>query len=64
VPTDPFDGQPMRYRRTADGIVIYAVGPDGVDNQGALDRTGRTPDGTDLGFQLWDVAKRRSSLQP
>jgi tRNA A-37 threonylcarbamoyl transferase component Bud32 len=63
VPTDPFDGQPMRYRRTADGIVIYAVGPDGVDNQGALDRTFRKPEGTDVGFQVWDVAKRRSSLQ-
>jgi hypothetical protein len=61
VPTDPFDGQPMRYRRTPDGIVIYAVGPDGVDNQATLDRTGRTPDGTDVGFQLWDVAKRRKA---
>jgi tRNA A-37 threonylcarbamoyl transferase component Bud32 len=63
VPTDPYDGQPLRYRRTADGIVIYAVGPDGVDNQGTLDRTGRPADGTDAGFQLWDVANRRSPLQ-
>jgi hypothetical protein len=58
VPADPYDGQPMRYRRTADGIVIYAVGPDGVDDHGVLDRTFQKAQGTDVGFQLWDVAKR------
>jgi hypothetical protein len=58
IPRDPFDGQPMRYRRIPDGITIYAVGLDGVDNQGALDRTVKMPDGTDIGFQLWDLAKR------
>jgi len=28
VPTDPFDGQPLRYRRLADGVIIYTVGED------------------------------------
>jgi len=59
IPKDPFNGQPLRYRRLTNGVSIYAVGLDGVDNQGALDRTGKMPDGTDVGFQLWDVAKRR-----
>src|SRR5205823_5299082 len=27
VPTDPYDGQPLRYRRLADGVVIYSIGP-------------------------------------
>ena len=59
VPTDPYDGKPVRYRRTADGVVVYCVGPDRTDNQGDLDRIGRIPDGTDMGFQLWDVGARR-----
>jgi len=43
----------------ADGVVVYSLGPDRTDNQGKLDRTPSLADGTDLGFQLWDVAKRR-----
>ncbi|HZV06745.1 MAG TPA: serine/threonine-protein kinase [Gemmataceae bacterium] len=61
IPTDPFDGQPLRYRQVADGVLIYSIGQDRVDNQGALDHTGRMPDGTDIGFQLWDAAKRRQA---
>ncbi len=34
VPRDPFDGLPLRYRRTDEGAIIYSVGPDGVDNGG------------------------------
>jgi hypothetical protein len=29
VPTDPFDGKPMRYRVEGKGFVIYSVGPTG-----------------------------------
>jgi hypothetical protein len=58
VPTDPYDGQPLRYRQTADGVVLYSVGPDRTDNQGNLVRFAPA-DGHDFGFQLWDVAKRR-----
>lgn len=55
VPNDPFDGRPLRLRRLQDGLVIYSVGPDRVDDGGKLD--GQTPDarGTDVGFQLWDT---------
>jgi hypothetical protein len=59
APSDPYDGRPLRYRRTADGVVVYSVGPDGADDQGKLDRTWQPPDGTDAGFRLWDSAKRR-----
>jgi hypothetical protein len=34
VPTDPFDGQPLRYHRFAKGYVIYSVGQDGHDDGG------------------------------
>jgi hypothetical protein len=59
VPTDPYDGQPLRLQKTKDGVVIYSIGPDGEDNGGNLDRENPTAEGADLGLQLWDVAKRR-----
>jgi hypothetical protein len=34
VPIDPFDGQPIRYRRTDPGYVLYSVFEDGQDNGG------------------------------
>jgi len=34
IPTDPFDSQPLRYRRLGQGYVIYAVGQDLRDNDG------------------------------
>jgi hypothetical protein len=32
--TDPFDGQPLRYKRLEKGYEIYSVGKDGHDNGG------------------------------
>ncbi len=34
-PKDPFDGQPMRMAKTAEGILFYSVGADTTDNGGA-----------------------------
>ncbi len=34
VPEDPFDGTPLRYRRTERGFVVYSVGEDGNDDGG------------------------------
>ena len=34
VPADPFDGAPLRYRRTAAGYVLYSIGVDGRDDGG------------------------------
>jgi serine/threonine protein kinase len=62
LPLDPFDGQPLRYRRTFDGVMVYSLGLDRVDNQGKLYRTGGLPDHCDEGFQLWDQGKRRRAL--
>jgi hypothetical protein len=60
VPVDPFDGQPLRLRRLADGIVIYSVGPDQTDNGGKLaaDSPQTFNRGEDLGFRLWDPQNR------
>jgi hypothetical protein len=46
-----------------DGVVIYSVGADGKDNGGKLDKN-PTKDGTDRGFRLWDVPKRRQPPKP
>jgi hypothetical protein len=46
VPTDPFDGQPLRYKKLANGYVVYSIGEDGVDNGGT---EGFCP-GTDITF--------------
>lgn len=35
VPTDPFDGQPLRYRRLEKGYVIYSLGADLKDDGGS-----------------------------
>jgi hypothetical protein len=58
VPADPFDGQPLRFSRLADGVVIYSIGPDRTDDGGRIDRSHPGTPGTDLGFQLWDVERR------
>lgn len=34
VPLDPFDGQPIRYRRTEPGYRLYSIMEDGQDNGG------------------------------
>jgi hypothetical protein len=58
IPADPFDGQPLRLRRTPDGVAIYSVGPDRKDDGGALGRRDRFVEGEDVGIRLWDEEKR------
>jgi hypothetical protein len=36
VPVDPFSGQPLSYRRTADSHVVYSIGQDRADGGGGL----------------------------
>src|SRR5579884_262935 len=61
---DPYDGKPLRYRRVEDGVIIYSVGQDVVDDGGNLNRDQRRSWGVDIGFRLWDVAKRRQPARP
>ncbi|MBI3823304.1 MAG: hypothetical protein HY289_11595 [Planctomycetes bacterium] len=64
IPADPFDGQPMRYRRTKEGIVVYSVGFDLADNNGKIDRERVMDAGVDIGFRLWNVDRRRQDPMP
>lgn len=61
---DPYDGKPLRYRHVQDGVIIYSVGQDAVDNGGNLDREHLISPGVDIGFRLWDVPKRRQPARP
>jgi hypothetical protein len=38
VPTDPFDGKPLRYRQEGSGFVIYSVGENGTFDGGTPDK--------------------------
>lgn len=58
VPLDPFDGEPLRFRRLADGVVVYSVGENRADDAGDT-RQAANPQGKDEGFRLWDPDHRR-----
>jgi len=64
IPADPMDNQPLRYRRTKEGIVIYSIGIDKVDNQGHIDRDRPNQTGVDIGFHLWNEDGRRLAPLP
>jgi hypothetical protein len=34
IPADPFDGQPLRFKRLESGYMVYSVGPDAEDDGG------------------------------
>ena len=43
-PPIPFDGQPLRMRLSEDGLVLYSVGEDGLDNGGQDPQNRGAPD--------------------
>jgi hypothetical protein len=60
VPKDPVDGQPMRWKPTATGLVIYCPGYTRLDYGGKLNRTGNPGlNNFDIGFELWAPKSRR-----
>ena len=59
VAADPYDGQPLRLRRLPDGLVIYSIGANGIDDGGQVILKGWLP--LDTGFRLWDVNQRRQA---
>ncbi len=63
VPLDPFDGQPLHYRRTPEGVVVYSVGEDGKDDGGKV-RAEENRQPADVGWRLWDVKHRRQPTRP
>jgi ABC-type transport system involved in multi-copper enzyme maturation permease subunit len=64
VPVDPFDGLPLRWSRKKGHVVVYSIGPDGVDNGGVIDRERPLRNGIDVGVVLWDPDQRRQPPLP
>jgi hypothetical protein len=63
VPADPYTGSPLLYRLTDDGAVVYATGPDLIDDGGTTLAPQGKP-GTDIGFRLFNLDKRRQPPPP
>ena len=51
IPADPFDGQPLRYKKLAKGYTVYSVGEDNKDDGGVEPKQGYLP-GTDITFTV------------
>ena len=64
IPIDPYDGKPMRYLIEAEGVVIYSVGLDQIDQQGKLEIRSAQGEPGDLGIRLWNPNKRRLPPPP
>jgi len=52
VPNDPFDNQPLRYRKAGEGYILYSIGPDAKDEGGV-----RRPGSDDLLFTVTRAPK-------
>ena len=65
VLTDPFDGEPLRCRMTADRLVIYSVDEDMVDDGGHVRENIEESEGKpkDMGFVLLSPAMRGRAPQ-
>jgi hypothetical protein len=59
IPTDPYNGQPLRYAKSATGVVVFSVGkrPQQAGQRGPGE-TGLPP-GIEYGFRLWNPDQRR-----
>ena len=57
VPDDPFCEEKIQYRQTADGVIVYSVGPDGQDDNGTPEEE-TTDDRYDVRFRLLDPELR------
>lgn len=59
VPTDPYDGKPLRFVAKSGKWHVYSIGSDRTDDGGAIDPLRGTVPGTDLVFRLWLPEQRR-----
>jgi hypothetical protein len=60
VPTDPYSGDPLLYKVFDDGVAVYSVGKNGVDDGGVRINSRHFPEpDSDLGLRLWDPPHRR-----
>jgi hypothetical protein len=58
VPLDPYDGQPLRYTKLEDGVIIHSIGPKPEPGRARRHRAG-VPEGIETAFRLWNPDQRR-----
>jgi len=61
VPTDPFDGAPLRLARRDEGVMVYSIGRDKRDDGGSFDALRNPKQSADVGFRLWHPDRRRQA---
>ena len=52
VPGDPFDGQPLRFKRLTHGYVVYSIGSDLRDDGGSEGDPNKRTSAKDITFVL------------
>jgi len=52
-----FTGDELKMRQLPEGLVIYSVGPNRIDDGGQVERIAGK-DVQDIGFRLWNPEKR------
>lgn len=60
IPSDPFNGQPLRYKKLSTGFVVYSVGPNREDDDGYIAplKNNSVPNGSDIGFRVERIGSR------
>ena len=61
IPIDPFSGKSILVKKDEFIAIVYSVGHDGIDNEGAVDQMFRLDAGLDWGYTLTDTSIRRIS---
>ncbi len=64
VPCDPFDGLPIRYARAEDGVRVWSIGGNLVDDGGRIARSNGWRPGLDSGCFLQDPGLRLREAAP
>jgi hypothetical protein len=59
IPIDPYDGASLRYRVTPEGVVIYSVGLNRLDDLGTVSEEAQSQPKSDIGIRLWNPVLRR-----
>lgn len=62
LPIDPFGGGALRYKILNDGVVVYSLGANEVDDGGEVEWKGAKT--KDIGFRLWNRDLRGIDAQP
>jgi hypothetical protein len=63
LPVDPYDGLPLKFNQQDGAFIVYTLGADRTDNGAQLDDKPFQL-GSDIGFRLFEPAKRRQPFRP